>query len=429
MLHKTTLSISFAVLAVVSGFLTTGLPVFAASKEKVLHIFRGKDGSQPQGRLVFDGAGNLYGMTESGGGGRCNLGCGTVFKLTPDAHGKWTQTVLHNFNGAPYDGNYPDALVIDAAGNLYGTTFYGGSLGLGTIFKLTPHPNGRWTEKLLYSFCSVSGCKDGETPNSLVWDRAGNLYGTTDYSTNSYGTVFKFTPGAKGKSAYRVLYTFMSRQDGTPPNALTFDAAGNLYGTTYYGGAYNYGTIFKLTPRMHGNWTKMILYNLKDAAEGEFPDSEIVLDVAGNLYGSTYDGGTRGSGVVFQLVPGANGKWTYRAIYLFDGLSGGALPEGVILDTAGNLYGTTFQGGSSGPDCVGVGGCGVLFKLTPGASGKWTETVLHNFCSSSGCTDGAAPSAGPIFDSVGNLYGATYWGGDLSTCGGYGCGTVYEIKP
>jgi uncharacterized repeat protein (TIGR03803 family) len=428
--NKTPLAISFGVLAVIFGFLTTVAPVFAASHEKVLHTFRGNDGFQPQARLIFDTAGNLYGTTEFGGSGRCSNGCGTVFKLTPDAKGKWTQTVLHNFNGAPYDGNDPDALVIDPAGNLYGTTFYGGASGLGTLFKLTPHANGRWTETLLYSFCSVSGCKDGETPgNGLVWDREGNLYGTTGEGTNSYGTVFKFTPGAKGKSAYRVLYTFMSPQDGYPSNALTFDAAGNLYGATHYGGTYNYGTIFKLTPRAHGNWTKTILHNLKDVSGGEFPESGIVLDAAGNLYGTTSDGDTRDSGVVFQLAPGANGKWTYRAILLFDGLSGGALPGGVILDASGNLYGTTFRGGSSGSDCVGVGGCGVLFELTLVANGTWTENVLHNFCSSSGCTDGAAPDAAPIFDSLGNLYGPTFWGGDLSDCGGYGCGIVYEIKP
>ena len=289
-----TLAIFTAILFVTS--------TWAAAEEKVLHSFSGgADGTYPYGGLIFDAAGNLYGTTTSGG----TSNTGTVFELTPAAGGTWTEKVLHSFSGGT-DGIHPYAgLIFDAAGNLYGTTDLGGAYGYGTVFELTPAAGGTWTEKVLHNF--NNGGTDGTRPYArLTFDAAGNLYGTTygGGAYNSYGTVFELTPAAGGTWTEKVLHSFGSGTDGLIPyGGLIFDAAGNLYGTTAYGGTNDLGTVFELTPKAGGGWTEKVLYSFGDGTDGVSPLAGLIFDAAGNLYGTTQHGGTYNYGTVFEIAP------------------------------------------------------------------------------------------------------------------------------
>jgi uncharacterized repeat protein (TIGR03803 family) len=287
--------------------------------EKVLYNFCSTancaDGEYPYAELIFDSAGNLFGTTYGGGTSCQGLGCGTVFELTPGDDGKWAEKVLHRFtfDSTTYDGTRPGfgSLIFDKAGNLYGTTSYGGRCveapGCGTVFQLTRHAKGRWTEKVLYRF-QANG-KDGYGPNSgLIFDAAGNLYGTTfvgGRSSSCYlgcGTVFQLTPGANGRWAERVLYSF-SGKDGTgPTGSLIFDAKGNLYGNTNTGGTYGRGTVFRLSPVASGK-SKELLYSFKPGEDGNYPGGGLIFDSAGNLYGTTFAGGDHDGGTVYKFIP------------------------------------------------------------------------------------------------------------------------------
>jgi uncharacterized repeat protein (TIGR03803 family) len=361
----------------------------------------------------------------------CDLGCGTVFKLSPGSSG-WTKTVLYRFQGRNGEGAIPYAgLIFDQAGNLYGTTVEGGTaIGAGTVFKLTPNSDGSWTESVLHRFCSVANCADGLNPYSpLIFDTAGSLYGTTSGGgANNEGTVFKLTPKAHGGWSERVLYSFCSLtkcDDGAQPysGGLIFDAKGNLYGTTLSGGARSYGAVFKLTPKTYGSWKETVLHNfcaLNHCEDGELPYAGLIFDSAGDLYGTTAGGGPfgEGYGMVFELTPKAQGGWEEKVLYQFTGGKDGGFPfAGLIFDAAGNLYGTTTYGGLSS-DCY-VHGCGVAFRLAPNSNGGWTETVLHDFVDLQGY-----PSAGLIFDAAGSLYGTT--AGNYS---GTTLGSAFEITP
>ena len=356
-------------------------------KEKVLYSFRGKaDGRFPYAGLVRDAAGNLYGTTYQGGA----YGLGTVFKLSKT--GK--KTVLHSFARTGGDGANPEAgLVRDAAGNLYGTTPYGGASGYGTVFMLDT--TGK--ETVLYSFTGTGG--DGAEPlfGYLVRDAAGNLYGTTEGGgASGYGTVFMLDETGNET----VLYSFTGTGgDGTEPAAgLVRDAAGNLYGTTKSGGASGYyGTVFMLDT----TGKETVLHSF-DGSDGADPLAGLVRDAAGNLYGTTNSGD--GYGTVFMLDE--TGKET--VLHSFKRPSReGAYPFGLVRDAKGNLYGTTFEGGASG--------LGTVFMLDK--TGK--ETVLHRFAGS----DGAYPDAGLVRDAKGNLYGTTSIGG------AYEDGTMFELTP
>ena len=427
-----------AALAIIAATLFA-TSTWAQIHEQVLHNFQynGTDGVLPFAGLIFDAAGNLYSTTSEGG----TYGVGTVFELTPAAGGGWTETVLHSF-GNGTDGRGPNALIFDAAGNLYGTTSWGGTYTYGTVFELTPAAGGGWTEQVLYSFCSQTNCTDGAHPVAgLIFDAAGNLYGTTGHggvyaSCNSgtgCGTVFELTPTAGGGWTEKVLHNFGNGTDGNSPSAgLIFDAASNLYGTTYVGGIYcsgsgGCGTVFELTPAAGGTWTETVLYSFCPAGypctDGIGPEAGLIFDAAGNLYGTTVQGGRYDYGTVFELSPTAGGGWTETVLHNFgNGLDGVDPSAGLIFDAAGNLYGTTSWGGYYGHYEYGT-----VFELTPAASGGWTETVLHSFGNG---TDGRAPLAGLIFDAAGNLYGTTSAGGTDTSCpnGGYGCGTVFELQ-
>jgi uncharacterized repeat protein (TIGR03803 family) len=373
----------------------------------VLYSFKGgTDGEGPNGSVVRDAAGNLYGTTSYGGA----FSNGTVFKL--DTTG--LETVLYSFTGGS-DGSIPLAgPILDAAGNLYGTTEAGGDLtcnggvGCGTVFELDTTGE----ETVLHSFTG----KDGTSPIAgVIRDAAGNLYGTTPQGGRfSSGTVFKLD--SIGEET--VLYTFTGGRGGTdgyyPDGALIRDAAGNLYGTTQLGGNYSFGTVFKLD----STGKETVLYRFRGGSSGDQPVGGVIMDKAGNLYGATEVGGYYFDGTVYKLNPVGN----KTVLYNFAGGTDGSLPvAGVIADTAGNLYGTTQYGGDV--TCFG-GGCGTVFKLDKTGN----ETVLYSF---TGGADGASPVAGLVRDAAGNLYGTAYFGGDGgSFCSGVGgCGVVFKIAP
>jgi uncharacterized repeat protein (TIGR03803 family) len=406
--------------------------VRAASQELVLHNFGNntKGGVEPSSQLAFDSAGNLYGTTA--GGGISNVG--TVFELAPVPGGGWVEKGLHSFAKNNTDGQFPGGgpLIFDPAGNLYGTTENGGTDGVGTVFELSPPvpPSTNWTEKVIYSF-SNNGI-DGQDPVvGLVRDSAGNLYGTTlSGGTSSSGTVFELSLTADGAWAESLLHTFSAKGttgDGRDGRSnLIFDSAGNLYGTTDFGGAQDEGTVYELSPSGAGTWTETVLYSFFTyPTDAWFPAGGVVLDSAGNLYGATAEGGPGQGGAVYELTPSGTGSWTEKLLYAFDyrNKTDGTSPIGnLTFDSAGNLYGTTFSGGST--TCV--SGCGIVFELKPAGTG-WIERILHNFVDNG--VDGYSPAVGVILDSAENLYGTTPYGGkfggpDDQTNGG----SVFEVR-
>lgn len=332
----------------------------------IIYAFHGKDGYGPKGSLTIDAQGNLYGTTYAGGGYKnCYGDCGTVFKLSPPiGNGHWTETVLYSFTGGD-DGQYPfGSVIFDQAGNLYGTTQLGGTSGQGVVFQLTPSPAG-WTETVLYSF---TGGDDGGQPLcSLVSDSAGNLYGTTSRGAQggTAGTVFELVSLGSGFWTFSVIHEFdLNSEDGSSPNAgLIFDDQGNLYGTTAAGGTNRCGgsggcgTVFELTQNV-GVWQETVLHNF-DGQDGYGPCAGLVLNADGNLYGTTKFGG-QGSGNIFELRrPSPGHQWTERSFSFPGDLHLGGYPEApVSFDAAGRIYGTAFSGGSNGD-------YGVIFRITP----------------------------------------------------------------
>jgi uncharacterized repeat protein (TIGR03803 family) len=422
------LGLTLSLLAL-TGFMTATLA--SAQSETVLHSFDDMtgDGELPTAGLVSDASGNLYGTANNGGTHQI----GAVFELISAAGGGWTETLLHSFSGA--DGFSPFAgLILDAAGNLYGTTEWGGGEGVsycgqdgcGTVFEMSRGTNGRWIEKVLHRF-NPNGT-DGLIPFAgLIFDTAGNVYGTTALGgAYNQGTVFELTPKADGSWSERILHNFNNNgTDGEQPRAsLIFDAAGNLYGTTYSGGVNGDGSVFELSPKTGGGWAEHVLHSFSHkSTDGRNPFAGLIFDGSGNLYGTTVEGGSSESclnsyvtscGTVFELMPHAGGGWSERVLHNFVlSATDGVNPQaGLIFDNAGNLYGTTYSGGAYN--------YGTAFELTPTTGGVWTETLLHSF---GGGTDASSPSAGLNFGPNGNLYGTGYFGG------AYGTGAVFVITP
>jgi uncharacterized repeat protein (TIGR03803 family) len=358
------------------------------------------DGETPQSGLLRDSSGNFYGTTVGGG----QNSHGTVFKVTSDG----TESVLYRFAGSPSDGENPTygSLTVDQSGNLYGTTPFGGEFGYGTVFEVTA----TGTETVRYNF---TGGSDGGYPyGGVARDSAGNIYGTASVGgAYAGGVFFKLTPGGTES----VLHSFSgSPSDGASPQSnLTRDSSGNIYGTTVFGGASGFGTVFQVTV----SGLESLLYSFEgDPNDGAFPTGGGLLrDPFGNLFGVTVSGGASGDGVVFELTPGG----TESVFASFNRpTTGGENPGGALSrgDAFGNVLGTTI-GGGSGTGC-GIEGCGVLFALT------WfgQEIVLHDFSlSSSG--DGATPYGGVVRDPSDNFYGT------LSSGGAYGCGAVFKFRP
>jgi uncharacterized repeat protein (TIGR03803 family) len=490
----------------------------------VIYSFKGAplDGMRPRGGVIFDNAGNLYGVTSSGG----QLNAGTVYRLSPVPSGQWNESILYEFGAYTNDGVGPETgLVFDASGNLYGTTHAGGQLGGGTVFELSPSPNG-WSENVLQSFQGLNGptsglildkvgsiygsaqgeifqlvhneqtgwtenilcqCADlyepglvldaegnlysttsqsgpaGEvfelkqsSPNNwtllilytfaggvdgayphqnLVLDSLGNLYGVTEqggtpntcYGGNGCGTVYQLTPQPGGYWQHTILYTFKSAHDGAQPNGLLRDQLGNLYGTTLIGGdvycqiefgVTGCGTVFALTSNPAGEWNhyRLAAFHVGDGRE---PQGTLVSDVAGNLYGISYAGGTYDGGIAFKLSPAPGHGWKESILHSFGGSDDGAQPSGgLIWDEAGNLFGVTSGGNGKSVN-------GTVFQLSPNIDGTWKEAVIHRF----DYANGAYPTARLLIDSDGNLYGTTRYGGTKCGPEGGGCGVVFELSP
>jgi uncharacterized repeat protein (TIGR03803 family) len=397
--------------------MVTGTAMAGGRKETVLYTFQGgTDGTNPTGPLVADSAGNLYGTTQVGG----SAGHGMVFELTQEGD-VWKKKALYSFQGDG-DGSCPNGgMIFDQAGNLYGGT---GQDDTGlcapadepVVFQLALN-GGVWIETVLYRFPSGTSNPVGE----LVFDEKGNLYGTTpDGGTHRKGTVFRLSPNSNGSWTKRDLYNFYGAKGGELPfSGVILGRHDVLYGTTaaVVGG----GTVFTLTPPAGSRhtWHHRVIYSFSGTRDGAGPGALILR--SDKLYGVTGGSGPKGFGTVFELTPPAqkDGQWNEITLYAFSGMSDGAGPDGLVMDKAGNIYGTTFWGGLN--QCNGpTSSCGVVFEISPQGT-KWTEKGLYDF---TGGLDGSNPTGGVIFGKDGALYGVTS-GGD----GESNPGTVFGVVP
>jgi len=335
----------------------------------------------------------------------------TMFILSVSAFAQ-TESVLYTFTGGS-DGSGPTgSLIFDAAGNLYGTTDAGGvndgNGGKGVVFELSPVSGGGWTETALYAF---QGGTDGEVAvGGVTSDASGNLYGATNYGgAHNLGTIFELSPAGGGSWTEKVIYSFAGGADGSYPNGgLAFDAAGNLYGTTVLGGAHNQGTIFELSPTGGGGWTESVILTCS-LASGERPTGSVVFDSNGNLYSTASIGGSSNAGTVLRLRL-VLGVWKAKVIHTFLNGADGSEPLAGLVFQSPRLYGTTQTGGSFGS--------GTAFVLVPAAGGTWTNHILHNF---GAFDDGLFPSTPVALNAAGNVFGVTGSGGTL------GNGMAFEL--
>jgi len=403
------------------------------------------NGRGPSEPVTLDSAGNVYGSTAAAG----LYGKGVVFKLTPSSSTPWPETVVYAFTGGADGGIVSSPLVFDSSGNLYGATAEGGDPsgctssesgpGCGVIFKLTPSSSGSWKETVLYAF---SGGADGAVPDWITFGPDGNLYGATSAggnltvcpapgSVSGCGIVFKLTPSASGPWQEQVLHTFAGAEDGASPSGVVLDSASNVYGVTFLGGqvtkpacpvysgeAAGCGIVFQLTTAPGGTWTENVVYSFSGSADGGYPQGGLTLDSGGNLYGTTSQGGdlstakcgTFGCGVVFRISP-VGSSWSQSVLYSFTAKDDGLSPKGIALNAQGALFGS--NGGSG--TCV-CGGCGTVYELTPSTKLPWTLSVLAQLTTNTG----TGPNAVTL-DSRNNVYGTTY------TCGPDGGGTAFEL--
>jgi uncharacterized repeat protein (TIGR03803 family) len=393
----------FAATLLVSGALT-------ASTTKLVYSFAGgSDGEYLDTELVMDNAGNLYGTSVQGGA----FGSGTVFQVTTaEVH-----TVLYSFTGGPDGGEPYKGVTLDAQGNLYGTAVTGGGGacegGCGVVFKLAKS-GGSWTQSVIHTFTG----SDGSGPGSPVaFDAHGNIYGTTPTGgANGLGVVYQLKPNGTGGWTYHIIHTFTGGEDGSGGSAGRFlvDTDGNLFNVCTVGGANGFGVVYEMSPTQSGQWRFTTLYAFKDSPDGALPYGGLVFDKAGNLYGTTYYAGAHDLGTVYKLT--RNGTtWSESVLYSFKGGTDGANPiSSLVADSSGNLYGTTSEAGAS--TC----GCGVIFKMTRGATGKWAESVVYRF---PGSPDPGFAYNGMISGSGGTFYGATVHGGGTND------GTIYQFTP
>jgi uncharacterized repeat protein (TIGR03803 family) len=385
---------------------------FASYTETVLYSFpRTGNVNLPTG-LIEDSAGNFYGVGDTGG----TFNLGGVFELSNTGSG-WTSTVLYSFAGGTDGENPSGSLVMDASGNLYGATFSGGSgtsctNGCGQVYELSPSASG-WTKTVLHSFNTTDGVGPEGT---LTFDSAGNLFGTTQMGgANGDGTVFELSPSATGWIR-KTLYSFNSGTGYGNRGPVSFDSQGRLYGTTQYGGSANDGTIYQLSPPTStvAWWTyrRLHAFTGKDGSNPLW--STLIFDAAGNLYGTAVQGGnSSGNGVVYELSPTSAGGWKLTVLHSFSGGNDGDLPEsGLVFDASGNLWGTAETGG--------LFGFGTVYEMTRTSTGHWSLINQHSFASTG---DGFHPQAAVIIDGAGNVFGVTTNGGASAF------GTVWELSP
>ncbi len=396
----------------------------------VLHKFSGSDGANPYAGLTIDRGGNLYGTTQFGGhlSSTCPGGCGTIFKFAPRGSGG-VLSKLYEFSAGPQ--GYPQARVVFGPdGTLYGTAsgFGGyGDNGYGAVFHLRPPAavcksvSCPWSETVLFSFDAATGFFP---LGDLTFDAAGNIYGTTQFGGltqycggGGCGVAYQLTQSG-GAWTENILHAFTSGPDGAYPNSgVISDRAGNLYGTApqddYQGGSY--GLVYQLSPS-GSDWTLNALYYFQAENDGAYPYAGLISDPAGNLYGATRNGPDE-AGTVFELTS-SGGGWEYNLVYGLPPGDGCCGPYGTLVaDAAGNLYGATLTAGEYGE--------GNVFKLTP-SNGAWTYTDLYDF---TGHDDGGQPYGSLVLDANGNIYGTTYAGGNFECQGDFGCGVVFEITP
>jgi len=371
-------------------------PRAQAQTFSVIHNFTNTtDGGGPLNGFVMDTSGNLYGTANTGGANNYGL----VFTMTT----KGVQTVLYNFAGGS-DGAYPNGVLLrDKSGNLYGTTTGGGVSGAGTVFKVTS----TGTESILYSF---TGKTDGSAPEGgVAIDGVGNLYGTTTAGgAHGNGAVFKLTLGTSGKWMERVLYSFGTGTDGATPTAGILLSGGKIFGTTSAGGTDGYGTVFELTTT-GAVWTETILHNFANGDDGAVPYAGLIADKLGNFYGTATEGGSNGGGSIYELSP-VSGGYTFSVLYSVPGWGISGAFRDLVLDSKGNLYGTTH--------CDGTYSSGTVYKLSP-SSGSWLYTLLYTF---TGGTDGQYVFSNLVIDG-GKLYGTTNQGGSDQY------GVVFQVNP
>jgi hypothetical protein len=391
----------------------------------------------PGSPFTADTASNLYTAVGNGGLSQCFFfGCGAIYQWKPGARRQ--PTMLYSFSGTT-DGAGPGGkLVFDGQGNLYGAAGFAGDLtacfqqGCGVVYKLTPTSSGFWAQTVLHTF---EGGTDGITPLSVVVDGNGNIFGLTrdggGFSCSGglqCGTVFELSPTSSGEWNETILHTFTGGSDGgNPLGSLTFDAHGNLFGTTAAGGVVSTictagcGTVFELS-LTSGGWTFNTIYNF-NYSHGVEPVGSLVIDASGNLFGATYGGAKEfsycpgGCGVVFELSPTASG-WKQSLLHSFSGPDGANVQGGLTLDASGNIFGTTTTGGN--PRCTEgfTVGCGVVFELSPASGGHWIYDHLYVFQG----YDGYNPNGNPLVDAAGNIFGTT-------VAGGTGFGNMYELSP
>ena len=358
-------------------------------------------GAGPMTGFTADSAGNLYTTTYNGG----SQLSGTVVELSPNGSGGWTATTLYAFTGGS-DGSNPGfgLLIFDKAGNLYGTTVFGGAHGYGIVYKLSHSASG-WKETVLYSF--PGGNYNSYPVSGVIMDSAGNLYGTTSYSQGGVqkgGAVFELLKSSTGWTE-KLLYAFPLGNNA----GLTMNSAGNIFGV---GSVANSPAVFELKASK-GAWTHQVIFTFPNVPKDAKPSGAFAIDTSGNLYGVTQGNNTMGiGGTLYKLSPQTNGTWKYRLLYTFGGTSapGGSQPfAGVILDAVGNIYGTTEYGGPQN--------YGTVFEFSPNSSGGYTEKILSDLGT------GMDPNGRPLLDKSGNLFGTTTYGGN------YNEGVAFELKP
>jgi uncharacterized repeat protein (TIGR03803 family) len=401
----------FIALTIFAALMASAVTALAYEKETVLYQFsRQANGWGPQGQELIDSQGNIFGVASEGLVNEKSTCCGMIYELIPQAGGGYSYNVIYAFSGLSGDA-FPEGYIsMDASGNIYGST--AGSYG--EVYRLSPNSSGGWSETVLWTE-SASGF--GAT--GVAVDASGNVYGTAAFGgANNRGFVFEISPSG-GSWTTQDIYDFSGPDGSGSVGSVILDAAGNLYGTTPQGGSSTNcsggcGVVFELTPNA-GHWTESVLLNF-NGGNGSGPQARMTFDTNGNLYGTTWLGGPKNFGVVFELTPNGTGGWKEHILHAFSDANGdGAQPDTPLVVADGVIYGATLSGGSANGGCSTqqeASGCGTVFKLTL-AGTVWKESILHSF---TGLRDGAFPG-GVSVDASGNLFGLADSGGDSNNDG------------